>query len=254
MADGWHPVAQRRKVGHITPSSNTVIEPVTTLLAAQLGPAVSHHFTRIPVTAISLSSDSLDQFAHAPMLTAAELLATAELDAIMWNGTAASCVAIEPDRELCRSITSLTGLPSSTATLAILDALGLAGLSRCALALPFTEDVSEQLASVYAGEGIACAGLASAGISDNRAMAHLDPEQVKELVRAADDEDAECVLIVCTGVAGAPVVDELERELGKPVIDSVAAAFWQCHRLLGVTPRLSGWGALLAGELTPTTR
>jgi maleate isomerase len=249
MAERYTPTPHRRKVGHIVPSSNTVIEPLTTLLAAELGEPVSHHFTRIPVTAISLSQASLAQFDHAPMLAAAELLSCADVDAIVWNGTAASCDAIEPDRELSRVITAATGRPASTATLAILDVLALAGLTRCALALPFTVDVSQRIVEVYAGEGITCAGLASAGICENSAMAALLPAQVAALVREADDPDAQCVLIVCTGVAGAPVVAELEQELGKPVIDSVAAAFWECHRLLGLPVRLRRWGSLLAGEL-----
>ena len=49
------------RLGMLTPSSNTVLEPVTTAMLAGL-PEVSVHFSRFRVTEIALSADSLAQF------------------------------------------------------------------------------------------------------------------------------------------------------------------------------------------------
>jgi maleate isomerase len=54
-------------------------------------------------------------------------------------------------------------------------------------------------------------------------------------------------MLICTGVAGAQLVAELEQELGKPIFDSVAVSLWKGLRLVGIKPRLEGWGCLLAG-------
>ena len=35
--------------------------------------------------------------------------------------------------------------------------------------------------------------------------------------------------------------------LGKPIFDSVAVSLWKGLRLVGIKPRLEGWGCLLAG-------
>ena len=59
---------------------------------------------------------------------------------------------------------------------------------------------------------------------------------------------ATVLILICTGMAGAQVVDDLERELGKPIFDSVAVVLWKALRMVEVEPRIAGWGSLLAGE------
>jgi maleate isomerase len=69
----------RTLLGMLTPSSNTVLEPVTAAMLSGLDD-VSAHFSRFPVTEIALSSAALAQFDDAPILAAAGLLAHAKVD------------------------------------------------------------------------------------------------------------------------------------------------------------------------------
>lgn len=245
------PAAERLKIGHITPSSNTVLEPLTACIGAEVEDRVSHHFTRIAVESITLDRRHTRQFSAERMVEAALLLADAGVDAIAWNGTSGGWNGIDADREICSLITERTGVPATTSTLAQLDALAALGLTRYALAVPYTDDVTARIVDVYAGEGLVCTGAANAHVSANREMAYVSSDAVRELVRAADGPDAECVLIVCTGVAAAQLVDELEAELGKPVIDSVSVVVWRALQLVGIEPRLEHWGSLLAGAAAP---
>ena len=64
---------KRTQIGMITPSLNTVLEPVTYELLRDM-PDVTAHFTRVAVTEVSLSDAASAQFAPAPMLDAARLL------------------------------------------------------------------------------------------------------------------------------------------------------------------------------------
>jgi maleate isomerase len=239
--------AERRKIGHITPSSNTVLEPLTNLISRPLDAEVSHHFTRIKVEAISLEPRHTGQFAVDSMLAAAELLADAAVDAIVWNGTSGGWNGIDADHHLCSVISEHTGIPSSTCTLGQLEILERLGLERCGLAVPYTDDVAARITGVFTGEGLSIVAGANAGISDNRAFAHVPDGLVRSLVRGADAPEAECILLYCTGLAGAHLVAELEDELGKPVFDSVAVALWKALTMVGIEPRLDGWGSLLAG-------
>ena len=242
------PSRERVKIGHITPSSNTVLEPITTLLTCELGAQVSNHFARIRVEAITLDPRHTSQFNAQAMLTAGEQLADAGVDAIVWNGTSAGWNGIESDRAICAMIAERTGVPCSTTTLGQLELLALHGITKCALALPYTDDVSARIIEMFAGEGVTIVASASAQVSDNRAMALVSERQVRGLVSAADAPEAECVLIYCTGVAGAQLAGELEAEIGKPVFDSVAVTLWKALKMVGIEPRLSGWGSLLAGD------
>jgi maleate isomerase len=239
--------ADRRKIGHITPSSNTVLEPLTACIGADLEARVSHHFARIRVEQITLEARHTGQFTPERMLDAALLLADAGVDAIVWNGTSGGWNGIDADRDICALIQERTGIPASTSTLAQLDAMDALGVRRFGLAVPYTDDVTARIAEVYAAAGFTCVGAANASVSTNREMAHVTPQQVRDLVRAADRPDAEAILFVCTGVAAAQLVEELEAELGKPIVDSVAVVVWKALQLIGVEQRLDGWGMLLAG-------
>ena len=97
-----------KRLGMITPSSNSVLEPVTSSMTAGVT-GVTAHFSRFRVTEIALDTAALNQFDAAVMLPAADLLADAKVDAIAWNGTSASWLGVHRDISLCAAITARTG-------------------------------------------------------------------------------------------------------------------------------------------------
>jgi maleate isomerase len=74
-------MTERVFLGMLTPSSNTVLEPVTGAILADL-PDVTAHFSRFGVTEISLNEEALGQFKNQPIIDASKLLADARLHAI----------------------------------------------------------------------------------------------------------------------------------------------------------------------------
>src|SRR6516164_9274420 len=70
------PAEDRVRLGMLTPSSNTILEPVCGEMLRCL-PEVSVHFGRFRVTEISHPSEATAQFAREPMLQAASVLAAA---------------------------------------------------------------------------------------------------------------------------------------------------------------------------------
>jgi maleate cis-trans isomerase len=88
----------RLKLGVLTPSSNTALEPLTSALAAAV-PGCSAHFSRFKVTEIALSAQALGQFDDSKILAAAELLADARVDVIGWSGTAAGWLGISVNHD-----------------------------------------------------------------------------------------------------------------------------------------------------------
>ena len=72
------------RLGMLTPSSNTALEPVTYAMLSGVE-GVSVHSSRFKVTEIALSDSAQAQFDHSEILRAAELLAHAKVDVIAWN-------------------------------------------------------------------------------------------------------------------------------------------------------------------------
>jgi maleate isomerase len=238
-----------RHIGHLTPSSNTVLEPLTARINAPLVDRLTHHFTRIRVTRIDLDRDALAQFDTGPMVDAASLLADAPLAGILWNGTSGGWRGLDADRALQRAVESATGMPFSTSILAQLDVFDAWGIESYGLAVPYVEPVADRIVDTFGREGYHAAGRATLGISTNCEFAEVPAETIRDLVRAADHPDAQCIVVICTNLAGALVAEELEAELGKPVFDSVVVTYWKALQFAGLEGvAVPGWGQVLRGR------
>jgi maleate isomerase len=238
----------RVRLGILTPSSNTVLEPLTSAILDDL-PEVTAHFARFRVTEVALSPSSVAQFDDEQILGAAELLADAKVDAIAWSGTSAAWLGFARDVALCEHILKSTGRPACTAVLALNEVLALNGVKRLGLVTPYRDDVQAKIVANYDAAGIAVASERHLGISDNYAFAEEPPDRIEALIRevAADKPDA--IAVLCTNMRGAPLVSELEAEFGIPIHDSVAVTVWKSLKLAGVDPtRVQGWGRVFAGR------
>jgi len=242
------------RIGMITPSSNTVVEPLTMAMTAPLAPQVTTHYTRIEVTSITLERRSLAQFDLEPMLHAARLLADASMDVIAWNGTSGAWRGTADDDALCAAITDATGTLSTTGTLAHFAALRHMGVRRYALAVPYTQEVAQAIVATYAAQGFECTNMACLDISHNAAFAEVPPYAIRDLVRRADTPDADAVVVICTNFGAGWLVDELEGVLRKPVLDSAVVTVWRALRMAGIDQPLSGWGRLLQMIDQPAVR
>jgi maleate isomerase len=235
----------------LTPSSNTVLEPVTSAMVAQL-PNVSAHFGRFRVTEISLRQQALEQFDNAPLINAAQLLADAKVDVIAWNGTSAGWLGFDADVQLCREITNTTGIPATTSVLAIAEILRDRQIHNFALVTPYLDDVQERTIANFATEGFHCVAEQHLNLSVNFSFSEVTADQITSMIRAVAQKQPEAIVTFCTNLQAAPLVDELEQELGIPIYDTIAAAVWKSLKIAGVDPMVvKGWGRLFTESQQP---
>lgn len=232
------------RIGMLTPSSNTALEPETYRMLTAMSD-VSAHFTRIPVTVIGLGSREQAQFSAGPMLKAAALLGDAKVSALAWNGTSGSWLGPDSDRALAATIGEAAGVPATTSTLALLAALRAYGSRRIGMVTPYTRDVSDAIAEQYAKEGVTVVAERHLGIADNEAFARVPAGELSTLITNVAAAGVDAVAIVCTNVHGAPLAEPLERRLRVPVFDSVTATLWHCLMLAGADRPTVGFGSLL---------
>jgi maleate isomerase len=232
------------RLGMLTPSSNTTLEPVTTAMLAGL-PEVSVHFSRFRVTEIALTDIALAQFDDHAILEAAELLAHAKVAVIAWNGTSAGWLGFEADERLCRGIEAATGIPAATSMLALNEILLATGVRRLGLVTPYAAPVQDRLVANYAKHGIACVAEAGLGIQENFAFAEVSRDKLTAMIRAVARHRPDAIGVICTNLRSAPLVADLERELGIPIYDTIATAVWKSLHLAAIDPaRVEGWGRL----------
>lgn len=234
----------RIRLGMLTPSSNTVLEPVSTAIVAGL-PEVSVHFGRFKVTEIALSEQALKQFDDAEIMRAAELLAHAKVDVIAWNGTSASWLGLDRDERLCERIIATTGIAACTSVLAFREIFQRTGAKRIGLVTPYTDDVQAKIIETWKSAGMFCSAERHSGLRDNFSFAEVDERAISAMIRAVKDEGCEAVAVVCTNMRAAPITSTLETELKIPIYDSIAVTVWKSLLLAGGNPRrVNAWGSL----------
>ena len=222
------------RIGMLTPSSNTVLEPETQALVAPLGAAASVHFARFRVTQIGLDAAADSQFALEPILAAADLLADAKPAVIAWNGTSASWRGFDSDDRLCAEIEARTGVPATSAVKAFNGAMAALGVRKLGLVTPYTADVQQAIARNYAGIGIEVVAEAHAGLRDNFSFCTLSEDRVADMCREVAAAGPDAIAIVCTNMRGARRAAALEAELGVTILDSVAVTLWGSMQRAGV--------------------
>ncbi|BDG73109.1 maleate cis-trans isomerase family protein [Roseomonas fluvialis] len=221
------------RLGMLTPSSNTVLEPATYALLADT-PGVTAHFQRLRVLSITLDGGSTGQFDTAPMVAAAEMLADAKVHAICWNGTSGSWLGLDADRVLCAAITEATGLPCTTATLALHDALRALGARRIGLVTPYLASVQAAILANLRAEGFEPAAERHLDDPGNYSFAEHADATVTRLVREVAAEGCDAIAIHCTNFRGLEAARLVRAETGIPVLDSVAVALWGALRAAGM--------------------
>ena len=174
-----------------------------------------------------------------------EALRSRGVDVCMWACTSGSFVyGLEGAREQARQIGDELGVPSSSTSLAFVEAARAMGIGRVAVAATYPHDLAEAFVDFMAEGGVEVAQLASLGIWTAEEVGHVAGERVIEFVRANDHVDAEAVLVPDTALHTAAVLDELDAALGKPVLTANQVSMWEALRLGGQSGPQTGFGQL----------
>ena len=213
----------KRRLGMLVPSSNTILEPECARLLPPDG-SVTMHVSRLGVVTIAADRGSLDQFDADKVLAAATLLADAKVDLILWNGTAASWLGFDWDARIVAAVEAHTGIPTTTAVMAINKRLADLGASRIGLVTPYVGDIERRIVANYERAGLAVVAAERLDLTVNTDYAAVPPERIAAMVREVASGRPDAIVILCTNLAGSSAAPSLGRDLGIPVIDSVRAA------------------------------
>jgi maleate isomerase len=244
-------MAKRIRLGVLVPSSNTALEPLTQALINDLNVAssshkISVHFSRFPVTTISLTPKGLSQFDLAPILAAAQLLAHAEVDIIGWSGTSAGWLGFDKDETLCDEIEKATGIKATTSVLALNKALKFWDVKKLGLVTPYKDDVQMEITRNYKNVGVNIGeGMERhLRVEKNTEIADIEENVLDDMVQYVVGK-VDAVTTFCTNLIAAHRVQVWEAKYGVPVFDTVTTVVWDMFRECHVdATKLEGWGMI----------
>lgn len=187
---------------------------------------------------------------------AARLLADADVDAIVWNGTSGMWVGtgLAEDRELAKAMAKATGVPCSTTTVATIEVLEALGVKEIAIAVPYHAALTARVEEFFTNVGYNVVSTARMQRSptSNLEIAKSEIDEIRNVIinSVSQKRDVGAVIVACTNWPASGLVEELESDLDAPIVDSIIISTWWALRMIGHQGSVSGWGRLLRDLLS----
>lgn len=231
------------RLGILVPSSNSNAETLTASILAEQ-PDLGVHYSRFRLPPSLDDKVDLGVLGEAP-----ELLNDAALQAIAFHGTSGSWTGIDGDRALCAQLEAVCGAPATTASVAVVEALGALSATRIGLVFPGPGSIAAGIQREFSSHGLDVQSISvpEAAMS-NPEIARLDAAAIGAMMRPAFVPGLDAVVCVGTNLRSGYLVEGFEQEFGIPVVDSAIATLWHLLHLAGVSRPIPGWGALLAAR------
>ncbi|GAB3186646.1 maleate cis-trans isomerase family protein [Nesterenkonia suensis] len=154
---------------------------------------------------------------------------------------------ITGEQNLLRAMAGAGGAPCFTTSGALLATVQALGAQTIATATPYDDAITAQFAAFFAEAGIHLMSNSNLGLAGR--IWEVPPQRTYDLVREADSDRAEVVVVSCTNLPTYEVLTQLEQDLGKPVISANQASVWAVLQHFGLP--YHGPGQALA-QLAPS--
>lgn len=189
-------------------------------------------------SAPTVTPNSLKEM-EARMVASATLL-PGGMQAIGYGCTSAS-VLIGPDAVAEKVQEAQPGVAVSDPISAVIAGLAALQATRIAMVTPYTALVASPMRAFLEARDIAVVREISFGEEDDRNVARIAEASTRAAVlEAAAGADVDAVFASCTNLRTFGVIDEIEAQLGVPVVSSNQALIWHVLGLAGIDAR--GWG------------
>ncbi|WP_068249506.1 maleate cis-trans isomerase family protein [Janibacter corallicola] len=179
-----------------------------------------------------------------------DAVASACLVAIMAQGPGYHCTAEDQMRAALESEGVTSPVISSAG--ALLRGLAALDARRVVMVTPYMKPLTTLVANYVEDANIEVLDTLSLEVSDNIAVANLDPtdlvEHWKRLDPRALEEADVLVLSACVQMPSLAAIQAVEDAYGKPVISAAVATAWAILQDLGLSTHVPGTGSLLDGS------
>jgi maleate isomerase len=138
------------------------------------------------------------------------------------------------------------GLAVTTPMAAAIAAFAALGARRVALLTPYVDRINQMMRRHLEEQGIGVPVMGSFNHDNDNEVARIDAASLAAAMRDLGAHPAvDAVFVSCTSLRIAALVEDLEREIGKPVTSSNHALAWHSLRLAGYREAVAGYGRLM---------
>lgn len=178
---------------------------------------------------------------------AAHELSTAKPDLIVFACTSGSFInGLGYDAEVSAMLSEAAGgVPVITTAEAVVKALQALNVKKFALGTPYIDEVNARAKNYFTANGFDVVGMKGLGLDTDYAIGLQTEDTICRLAYDVDSDEADAVVLSCTNLKTAPIIEKLEKELNKNVISANQATLWYALRSMGIKDKLPGLGKLM---------
>ena len=217
--------APRARVGMIIPSVNRMSEPQFNHYAP---PGLRIHVARGRIAGhVKVAPDAL----RGEIERAALTLKDCGPDLIVFHCTAtAMSEGPAGEARILDQIRNATGIaPASTSEL-VVEALRAVGMRSLVVLSPYANN--NDIIPYLGAQGFTVVHDKALGLKSAAAFEEVTPQQWVDLAVEHDRPEADGIFLSCTNTRQIEAIEEIERRLGKPVVNSNQAVLWGCVKRL----------------------
>ena len=216
--------AARARIGMIIPSVNSMTEPQFNRFAP---PGLGVHIARARVA--GAWKRPLPEMA-AEIAASAQLLSDVAPNLIVFHCTDTSMTqGPQGEGRILDIVREAAGIEAVATSRLVLEALQVLGLKKLVLLTPYR---SNQAVTDYLNAtGFIVVDDVALGL-DAHEFARVTPAKWTELALEHDKPEADGIFLSCTNTTQIEAIADIERGLGKPVVNSNQAVLWGCLKRL----------------------
>jgi maleate cis-trans isomerase len=237
-----HAQETRARIGLIIPSSNRMTEPQFHRFAPA---GIGIHVARVQMTGRHKKPVAalLDDVGRA-----ASSLGDARCNPVVFHCTGTSMAeGVEGEAALVARAAKESGAVCFSTAQAIVEALKAMNMRRVILFSPYPQATNDHEKEFLADHSITVVRDVALNVGSSDDYIRVPVTCWIELAREHARLPADGFFLSCTNTTQIEAIETIERETGKPAVNSNQATLWAClKRIDGGTPRLAGLGRLFA--------
>jgi len=230
------------RIGLIIPSSNRMVEQE---MVRHVPPGVTAHVMRLRMTgAYNMTLDRL-----LPRVEeAAAMLIDAHCDVVVFHCTANSMAeGADGEAKIVDALRAAGAIRATTTARAIGNALASLKARRIVLLTPYSAAVTAHEAEFLHAAGYEVLYACGFALKGSDEYCATPPQFWRDRAIEAARPDADAFLLSCANISTFPVIEEIERKAGRPVVTSNQAVIFEALSLIGGRDRRNCPGRLFDG-------
>jgi len=190
-----------------------------------------------------LSNETLKKMADDITDVTKEILPDQKLDCVAYGCTSGS-IAAGYDSIFEKVNKAKPNTKVSTPITAAIKGMKKLGIKNLSIFTPYTSEINYSVADFFNKENFKINDMNYFDIASDLDIGKVDSNHLFSVLKKIDLSKSDALFVSCTALPVLSLINDLEKELNKPVISSNQALIWDCLELINSNNNIEGFGRL----------